>query len=71
MAIKQIVASSMASCQSTTLLAIFVALGAVSYIAFFRKPSLNMPVVVPDPGPEGVFNTLTRLYEKVGPILLV
>ncbi|TDZ30058.1 Cytochrome P450 monooxygenase BOA7 [Colletotrichum spinosum] len=64
MALKQIVAGSIHACQPTTLLAIMVALGAITYFAFLRKPNLNMPAVVPDPGPEGVFNTLTRMYEK-------
>lgn len=65
MAITHTVASSVMSCQPTTLLAIVLALGAVTYYSFFRKPNLNMPVEIPDPGPEGVFNTLTRMYEKV------
>ncbi|OLN98049.1 Ent-kaurene oxidase 10 [Colletotrichum chlorophyti] len=64
MAIKQFITSSIHSCQPFTLLAILFAIGAVSYFAFFRKTNLNMPVEVPDPGPEGVFNTLTRMYEK-------
>lgn len=66
MAITQTVVGSLSSCQPTTLLALVLAISTFSYYVFFRKPNLNMPVEVPDPGPEGVFNTLTRMYEKVG-----
>lgn len=64
MAIQQAVVNAVAQLQTGHVLAIVVAIGAVYYFSL-RPPRLNLPVVIPDPGPEGVFNTLTRSYEEV------
>lgn len=64
MAIEQVIRHSVENVQPVHLLAILVSVGALYYF-FLRKPSLNIPIVTPDPGPEGVFNTITRSYEEV------
>ncbi|KZL75804.1 cytochrome p450 oxidoreductase [Colletotrichum incanum] len=64
MVFKDVLASSLAKCEPSTLLVVILAVSVASYFAFFKQPKLNLPVEIPDKGPEGVFNTLTRLYEK-------
>lgn len=65
MALTEIIASTLASYSPSTLFGLFFLTTTFAYFVFLRKPNLDMPSVVPDKGPEGVFNTLTRMYEKV------
>lgn len=65
MGITQVTASLLASLRTSTLIGILFLVTCTAYYAFLRKSNLDIPGVVPDPGPEGVFNTLTRMYERV------
>lgn len=64
MAIQEIFSEAVANPHPVHLIIITACVSALYYI-FLRRPQLNLPVVIPDPGPEGVFNTLTRSYEEV------